>query len=195
MRQERDDPHSDSLEGRLLIAMPNIGDHRFERTVIYLFAHRSSGAMGLIVNRSADDVSFRDLLKQLKLDVDEDEAQLTTVRLGGPVEVERGFVLHSPDYFKDEATVRVDDDISMTATVDVLQAMARGDGPTRALFALGYANWGPGQLEDEIAGNGWLHCEADLEIVFDGDDASKWTRALGKLGIDPLLLSPTAGSA
>ncbi len=194
MSENADRPAADSLEGRLLIAMPNIGDPRFERAVIYLFAHRETGAMGLMVNRQTDDLDFRDLLTQLQLEV-ADGAQLTAVRLGGPVEVERGFVLHSPDYHKDEATLRVDEDISMTATVDVLQAMASGDGPSQALFALGYSGWGPGQLEREIAQNGWLHCEADADIVFGGDDEAKWIMALKKLGIDPLMLSSTAGTA
>lgn len=189
-----DDAPAESLEGRLLIAMPNIGDPRFESAVIYLFAHRSTGAMGLMVNRLTSEIAFADLLRQLDVAVTE-EAQLAAVRLGGPVEMERGFVLHSPDYHKDEATLRVDAAVSMTATIDVLRAMGRGEGPARAMFALGYAGWGPGQLEAEIAQNGWLHCEADLDILFDEDDASKWRRALALLGVDPSLLSSAAGTA
>lgn len=185
---------AESLTGRMIIAMPNIGDPRFERSVIYLFAHQRHGAMGLIVNRVTDDIDFTELLRQLKLDVEED-AQEIAVRFGGPVEVERGFVLHSPDYHREEATLKVDDEISMTATVDVLRAMAAGRGPKRALFALGYAGWGPGQLENEIRQNGWLHCEADLDLVFDEADDTKWTRAMAKIGVDPSLLSSVGGSA
>lgn len=192
--QHSDEDPAESLTGRMIIAMPNIGDPRFERAVIYLFAHRSHGAMGLIVNRATDEIEFRDLLGQLGLDIGP-EAQDIVVRFGGPVEVERGFVLHSPDYYRDEATLRIDDDISMTATVDVLRAMAAGEGPKRALFALGYAGWGPGQLEREIIQNGWLHCEADAELVFDDIDDTKWNRALAKIGVDPSLLSSAAGSA
>lgn len=182
------------LAGRLLIAMPNIGDARFDRTVIYLFAHTTDGAMGLIINKLTDEVSFTDLLSQLELDVSAN-VEGTPVRFGGPVEVERGFVLHSPDYHRQDATLQVDDDVSMTATVDVLRAIAAGRGPMRSLFALGYAGWGPGQLEQEIRQNGWLHCEADPEIVFDRSDETKWARALAQIGVDPSLLSSAAGSA
>lgn len=182
------------LAGRMIIAMPNIGDARFHKSVIYLFAHEDSGAMGLIVNRVTEDVSFLELLGQLELEVSDDLDE-TPVRFGGPVEMERGFVLHSPDYHREEATLKVDTDISMTATVDILHAIAAGEGPERSLFALGYAGWGPGQLEREIRQNGWLHCEADADIVFDAADETKWTRALAKIGVDPSLLSATAGSA
>lgn len=189
-----DDQPTESLEGRLLIAMPNIGDPRFERAVIYLFAHRRSGAMGLIVNRAAEGVTFDGLMRQLQLDVGEN-AQITTVRFGGPVEEERGFVLHSPDWHRDDSTIRVDGAVSLTATLDVLKAMASGQGPARAMFALGYAGWGPGQLESEIARNGWLHCDGDPDIVFGAEDTSKWRRSLAKLGIEPMTLSSTAGTA
>lgn len=194
MTSETETSDADSLAGRLIIAMPNIGDPRFDRTVIYIFAHEESGAMGLIVNRATENVSFPDLLSQLKLDAG-DGLDETPVRFGGPVEMERGFVLHSPDYHREDATLRVDDEISMTATVDILHAIAAGDGPDRSLFALGYAGWGPGQLEREIRQNGWLHCESDAELVFDLADDTKWTRALAKIGVDPSLLSATAGSA
>lgn len=187
-------PDGESLSGRLLIAMPNIGDPRFDRSVIYMFAHSRDGARGLIVNRQTEDVSFADLLDQLKLEHD-GSVDDTPVRFGGPVEIERGFVLHSPDYHRDEATVRVDDEISLTATIDILKAMASGAGPSRALFALGYASWGPGQLEQEILSNGWLHCEADFDIVFGEDDARKWTDALAKIGVTPSMLSTVSGSA
>lgn len=184
----------ESLAGRLLIAMPNIGDPRFEKSVIYIFAHQDSGSMGLIVNRPTTEVGMKDLLDQLEVVtsatfVDE------TVRAGGPVQTERGFVLHSPDYHHDESTLKVDDAVSMTATIDVLKAIGSGDGPEKSLLALGYAGWGPGQLEREIRQNGWLHCEVDLAVVFDDDDDTKWNRALGLIGVDPSMLSSAAGRA
>ena len=194
MSEHAEHKEDGSLTGQLLIAMPNVGDPRFDRAVVYLFEHQSSGAMGLIVNRPTDDVSFTDLLEQLELEISGDIGE-TPVRFGGPVEVQRGFVLHSPDYHRDDATLQVDEDVSMTATVDVLRAMASGDGPRRSLFALGYAGWGPGQLEREIKQNGWLYCEADPEIVFDAADETKWTRALAQIGVDPSMLSSAAGSA
>ena len=187
-------PSGDSLAGRLIIAMPNIGDPRFERSVIYLFAHQDDGAMGLIVNRPTGGLNFGDLLDQLELEVDGETSE-TQVRFGGPVEIERGFVLHSPDYHRDEATLRVDESISMTATVDILKAIAEGEGPSKALFALGYAGWGPGELEREIVENGWLHCEADSDLVFDDEDDTKWERALAKIGVHPSALSSAFGSA
>ncbi len=189
-----DSPERDDLSGRLLIAMPNIGDPRFERSVIFMFAHSRAGARGLIINRPTDDVSFVDLLDQLKLE-HADDIDAPLVRFGGPVEVERGFVLHSPDYHRDEATVRVDSTFALTATVDVLRAIAEGAGPERSLFALGYAGWGPGQLEREILSNGWLHCESDPDIVYGDDDDEKWTQALAKIGVSASMLSSTAGSA
>lgn len=184
----------DSLAGRLIIAMPNIGDPRFERSVIYLFAHQEDGAMGLIVNQPADDLSIDDLLDQLDLDI-EGDGPTTQVRVGGPVEMERGFVLHSDDYRASDATMKVDDGISVSTTVDILKAIATGDGPEKVLLALGYAGWGPGQLEREILENGWLHCEADVDIVFDDDDETKWSRALAKIGVNPSALSSASGSA
>ncbi len=189
-----DSPEGDDLSGRQLIAMSNIGDPRFERAVIFMFAHSRAGARGLIINRPTDDVSFVDLLDQLKLEHAEG-IKAPLVRFGGPVEVERGFVLHSPDYHRDEATVRVDSTFALTATVDVLRAIAEGAGPERSLFALGYAGWGPGQLEREILSNGWLHCESDPDIVYGDDDDEKWTQALAKIGVSASMLSSSAGSA
>ncbi|MEM1420752.1 MAG: YqgE/AlgH family protein [Pseudomonadota bacterium] len=183
-----------SLAGQMLVAMPGIGDPRFERSVIYIFAHQDSGAMGLVVNHSTRDIDFAELLSQLELELPEG-APTPPVRIGGPVETERGFVLHSPDYHRDEATLKVDDEISMTATVDVLHAIAAGEGPTEAFFALGYAGWGPGQLESEILSNGWLHCQADKDLVFGDDDDDKWGLALEKIGVDPSKLSAASGSA
>lgn len=189
-----DDSADDSLAGSMLVAMPGIGDPRFDRSVIYIFAHQESGAMGLIVNQSTRDIEFADLLSQLELELPEG-VDAPPVRIGGPVETERGFVLHSPDYHREEATLKVDENISMTATVDVLHAIASGEGPDQALFALGYAGWGPGQLEEEILSNGWLQCDADRDLVFGDADSDKWADALRKIGVDPSQLSAAAGSA
>ncbi len=183
-----------SLDGQLLIAMPGMGDPRFEKSVVFLCAHSEDGALGLIVNKPSEQVSFRHLLDQLSLDVGEPQRDIR-VHFGGPVENERGFVLHTADYATEAATLRVSERFGMTATLDVLEEIARGDGPKSALLALGYSGWGPGQLEDEILQNGWLTCDADPELVFGSDDAGKWEAALKTMGIDPLLLSSTAGRA
>lgn len=187
-------PDSVDLNGKLLIAMPGMGDPRFERSVVYMCAHSPEGAMGLIVNKPAPGLQLSDLLEQLEIP----KTINTTggqVHFGGPVEHGRGFVLHSSEYQGAESTLRVDDDFGMTATLDILQDMAKGAGPARRILALGYSGWGPGQLEDEIHRNGWLTCDASPEIVFQEDDDGKWVAALGVLGIDPLLLSAEAGRA
>lgn len=184
----------DSLSGRVLIAMPGIGDPRFDRTVVYLCSHSAEGSMGLVVNRRADGVSLKQLMDQLDITIGPDMAA-STVHFGGPVEMGRGFVLHSGDFFIEDATMRVDDSISLTATLDILRAMAAGRGPRHALIALGYAGWAPSQLEQELQRNGWLTCEADEDLIFSADDGGKWEKALGKLGIHPSLLSATGGSA
>ena len=182
------------LSGKLLIAMPGMGDPRFEKSVVFLCAHSPEGAMGLIVNKPTTDLSFDELLKQLGIER-EPGARDIRVHFGGPVEHGRGFVLHSSDYMSADTTLRIDDRIGLTATVDVLERIARGEGPQDTLLALGYAGWGPGQLEGEIVENGWLTCEADPEIVFAADDGSKWGLALKTLGIDPLTLSAASGRA
>lgn len=182
------------LSGKLLIAMPGMGDPRFEHSVVYMCAHSPEGAMGLIINKPTEDLSFSDLLEQLGIEKT-DAGKDIRIHFGGPVEHGRGFVLHSADYVAPDTTMRVDDDIAMTATLDVLDALAHGNGPQNSLLALGYSGWGPGQLEGEIVQNGWLVCDADPGLVFDTDDGNKWIRALKKLGIDPLLLSATAGRA
>ncbi|MGY6411731.1 MAG: YqgE/AlgH family protein [Alkalilacustris sp.] len=183
-----------SLTGKLLIAMPGMADPRFDRSVIYLCSHSEREAMGLIVNKPAPGLRLADLLRQL--DIEEGPAcPDLPVRLGGPVEHGRGFVLHSADYRSNTSTLRVDDRFGMTATLDVLEDIARGAGPARAMLMLGYAGWGPGQLEGEIARNGWLTAEADPALVFSDADAGKWSRALASLGVDPLLLSAAAGNA
>lgn len=187
------------LDGQFLIAMPGMGDSRFERTVVYLCAHSAEGAMGLVINRSQEMV-FPDLLVQLGIMEEYETIKLPPktrdfmVRDGGPVERSRGFVLHSGDYQAD-SSLEVTPEISLTATVDILRAISRGGGPDQALMALGYSGWGPGQLEAEIAGNGWLTCEAASDVVFASDLSQIYPRALALLGIDTLNLSQYSGRA
>lgn len=182
------------LNGKLLIAMPSMGDPRFERAVIYLCAHSDEGAMGLIVNKPAPELNFTDLLEQLEI-TQKDNPEAIRVYFGGPVEHGRGFVLHSQDYETEESTLVVDDQFGMTATLDIIEDISNGEGPENCLLALGYAGWGPGQLEGEIQANGWLTCDASPEIVFADSDGEKWETALGSLGITPSLLSSIGGSA
>lgn len=190
----------DSLAGQILIAMPGMEDRRFARSLVYLCAHSSEGAMGIILNQpSANAGSFADLLVQLDIIPEEDRitlpplARTMTVQNGGPVETTRGFVLHSSDYFVDNATLPIDDHFSLTTTLEVLKAIAEGRGPKEAIMTLGYAGWGAGQLESEIQWNGWLHCAADPKLVFDRELDTKYDRALKTLGIDIGLLSREAG--
>src|ERR1700687_825733 len=189
------------LDGRLLIAMPVMGDPRFERSVIYLCAHSAEGAMGIIVNRPAGSIDFPGLLVQLDIIKKADQIKLPenaeTMRVlkGGPVETGRRVVLHSSSFFIKERTVKIDDGICLTATVDILKAIAKGAGPKYAILALGYAGWAPGQLGTEIQDNGWLHCDADPDLIFGGDIEEKYLRALRKIGIDPGMLSNEAGHA
>ena len=181
------------LSGQILVAMPGLTDPRFARTVIYMCAHSADGAMGLVLNRALESLTFPDLLEQLGIETDSVEDPIK-IHFGGPVESGRGFVLHTPDYVQD-ATLVVDGEIALTATVDILKAIAGGTGPRRCLLALGYAGWGPGQLDNEIKSNGWLNVAADDELIFGPDLDSKWDRAMGKIGIDPRMLSDTAGHA
>jgi putative transcriptional regulator len=189
------------LDGQLLIAMPFMSDKRFARSVIYMCAHSEQGAMGLIVNQRAPHISFAELLEQLSIEGDgRDESHPAEpidvdVHVGGPVETGRGFVLHSSDYFAADSTLPIDANVSLTATVDILRAIASGNGPSRAMLALGYAGWRPGQLEDEIQANGWLHCPSDLDLLFDRNLDQKYERALSKIGIDPSHLVCDAGHA
>lgn len=185
---------STRLGGKLLIAMPGMGDSRFDRSVIYMCAHAPDGAMGLIINKPAPNLRFDDLLQQLGIGGDGSGHDIR-VHFGGPVEHGRGFVLHSGDYSVSGATLQVDAGFAMTATLDILRDIARGAGPQRSILALGYAGWGPGQLESEILQNGWLTCDAPADLVFGSDNSEKWSRALNLLGIDPLSLSATAGRA
>lgn len=181
-----------SLAGQLLVAMPQMGDHRFVRAVIYMCAHNEEGAMGLMINKLIDSLTMPDLLKQLHIPA-EGMNGTSRVHFGGPVEAGRGFVLHSADYVEDKTLVV--GGIALTTTLDILQAIGRGNGPRRSLLALGYAGWGPGQLEDEMQANGWLHVAADEDIVFGDGQTDKWQRALAKLGANPLSLSGEAGHA
>ena len=181
------------LTGQLLIAMPTMRDPRFARTVIYLCAHNEEGAMGLVVNRLIGSITFPDLLEQLGID-NENVSEEIRVHFGGPVESGRGFVLHSAEYER-EGTLQVTGAVGLTATVDILRDMAAGSGPRRSRLALGYAGWGPGQLDDEIQANGWLNVEADEELIFDDDLEGKWQRAIEKLGFDHAMLSGDAGHA
>ena len=185
------------LDGQILIAMPGMQDPRFHRSLVYLCAHSADGAMGLIVNKRADDLKLKDLFGRLGIPIGDGPGELARapVHYGGPVEMGRGFVLHSSDYQSDDATLQVDDATSMTATLDILHAMATDRGPDRAIIALGYAGWAPGQLEAELQANGWLACAADENLLFGPDEDTKWDRALAKLGVHPAMLSPTGGRA
>lgn len=183
-----------NLCGKLLIAMPDMGDPRFDQSVVYLCAHSDEGAMGLIVNKPQPSVRFSHLLEQLGIEKSA-EARDIRVHFGGPVEMTRGFVLHTSDYRSETGTLDVEDGIGMTATMDVLEDIARGKGPQTSMLALGYAGWGPGQLESEIQQNGWLMSDPRDDILFVRANEHKWTAALKVLGIDPLLLSSTGGHA
>lgn len=182
------------LEGKLLIALPGMPDPRFEKSVIYVCAHSVEGAMGIMINRAVEGVQFRELMEKLELDV-ASEVNDVPVLYGGPVETGRGFVLHSGDYESADSTLPVSDDVSLTATIDILRALGQGKGPKKALFALGYAGWGPGQIEDEIRANGWLHCDSDAKLLFESQLGSRWKEALQKLGIDASGLTAHAGQA
>lgn len=189
------------LEGQLLIAMPVMSDPRFARSVIYMCAHSEDGAMGLVINQRASHISFPDLLERLGIVPSETEDELPedvqsmSIHVGGPVETGRGFVLHSSDYFANESTLPIENGVCLTATIDILKAIASGHGPNHSILALGYAGWSPGQLESEIQANGWLNCPADLDLIFDPDLEAKYTRALAKIGIDPSHLVNDSGHA
>jgi putative transcriptional regulator len=189
------------LDGQMLIAMPTMGDERFSRSVIYMCAHSSEGAMGIIVNHPAAHITFSDLLVQLNVIPAADTIQLppraeeVRVLKGGPVDTQRGFVLHSSDFYVENSTLPIDDGICLTATLDILKAIASGEGPKSAILALGYAGWAPGQLEQEIHQNGWLHCPADADLIFGRNVETKYEQALRKIGIDLGMLSSEAGHA
>jgi putative transcriptional regulator len=189
----------ESLRGQFLVAMPEMGDDRFRESVIYLVGHGDEGAMGLVVNQSVEDMRFADILEELKLgDEDElihlsDDIKNRQVLRGGPVQKSRGFVLHSSDYFKVGNSYEVTDEICLTATLDILKAIAFKNSPTEALFALGYCGWSPGQLEQEIRGNGWLTVPFSRELLFGLPIEARYDAALGRLGITRATLSASAG--
>jgi putative transcriptional regulator len=189
------------LDGQILIAMPAMSDERFARSVIYVCAHSTEGAMGIVVNKPAGNIKFPDLLVQLEVIPASERIELPVraedvkVLKGGPVETGRGFVLHSADFFIENSTLPINEGICLTATLDILKAIARGNGPASAILALGYAGWAPGQLEQEIQENGWLHCSADPELIFGTDTEAKYKKALHKIGVDLGQLSSEAGHA
>jgi putative transcriptional regulator len=197
---ESDKP-SGYLDGQLLLAMPGMQDERFARSVIYLCAHSAEGAMGIVLTRPAPDVNMPDLLVQLEIIPETDRIQLPPalvsmeVLIGGPVETTRGFVLHSPDFHMAQSTLPIDDGVCLTATIDILRALARGEGPKDAILALGYAGWSAGQLENEIQANGWLNCPADTDLLFATAVEARYNEALRRIGVEPAMLSMEAGHA
>ncbi len=195
MAQNGTDTSADGgwLTGQLLIAMPQMEDPRFARAVVYVCAHTADGAMGLVVNHPIESVTFPDLLEQLNIEAPTGNGDMR-IMFGGPVETGRGFVLHSADYVHD-STLLVSQSIGLTATLEILRDIAGGKGPRHRLLALGYAGWGPGQLDAEIQANGWLTAPADDALLFDGDIGGKWKRALDRLGVSAALLSGDAGHA
>ncbi len=189
------------LDGQLLVAMPGMVDERFARAVIYVCAHSPEGAMGIILNRPAANVNMSDLLVQLEIVPELERIHLPEqvsrmqVLMGGPVETSRGFVLHSPDFHISQSTLPIDDGVCLTATIDILRAIAQGRGPQNAVLALGYAGWGAGQLELELQANGWLNCPADAELIFRAPVEIRYEMALRRIGIEPAMLSMEAGHA
>jgi putative transcriptional regulator len=200
-RATHEDIESRYLDGQFLVAMPGMADDRFARAVIYVCAHSAEGAMGIVLNRPASDLNFPDLLVQLDIVPEAERISLPKrvgrmqVLMGGPVETSRGFVLHSPDFYIDQSTLPIDDSVCLTATIDILRAIARGEGPENAVLALGYAGWSAGQLETEIQQNGWLNCPADAELIFGASVDTRYELALRRIGIDPAMLSTEAGHA
>jgi putative transcriptional regulator len=189
------------LDGQLLVAMPTMQDERFARAVIYVCAHSPEGAMGIVINQPAQNIRFPDLLVQLDVIPSSglielpNQADAVRVLKGGPVETGRGFVLHTSDFFIENSTLPIEQGICLTATLDILKAIARGKGPANAVLALGYAGWAPGQLENEIQANGWLNCDADSELLFGPNTEDKYNQAMRKIGIDPGKLASEAGHA
>jgi len=184
---------ADPLTGQILVAMPTLADPNFAQTVILVCAHSADGAMGIILNRSLERPSFEGLLQQLEI-LPRPPQRDIRLCAGGPVENVRGFVVHTTDWIGD-GTLRVDEALGLTTSLDILKAIAQGEGPRACLLALGYSGWGPGQLEAEFGQNSWLSVPADEDLVFDGANETRWRRAMQKLHVDPALLSPTAGHA
>ncbi|SDR62371.1 putative transcriptional regulator [Rhizobiales bacterium GAS191] len=199
LQRQRSD--SGYLDGQVLIAMPGMLDERFAKSVIYLCAHSAEGAMGIVINRPASHIVFRKLLVQLQIIEDGEAIRLPSgaediqVLQGGPVDKARGFVLHSADFFIEDTTLSIDEQMCLTATVDILRAIANGKGPQRAALALGYAGWAPGQLDAEIQANSWLSSPAEPSLIFDTPAEARYDTVMSRLGIDPAMLSSTAGRA
>jgi putative transcriptional regulator len=195
------DKDGEYLDGQFLLAMPGMTDDRFARSVVYLCAHSDEGAMGIVINRRAPSLNFSELLIQLEVIKPNEAIRLPAhagavpVLRGGPVEAGRGFVLHSNDFYIDNSTLPIDGGVSLTATIDILRAIANGSGPDRAILALGYAGWSPGQLEDEMQSNGWLTCPADAALIFETPLEARYDMAMRKIGIDPAFLSAQSGHA
>jgi len=185
---------TDGLSGKLLVAMPGIGDERFNRAVILICAHSRDYAMGLVLNDPMADLTLPDLFDQLDIEQDIKLPEIPVLN-GGPVGTDRGFVVHSTDYFSDGATVQVTDELCMTATRDVLQAIASGPSPRQSMLSLGYAGWGPGQLEYELSQNAWIVSQPDTTLVFGDAFAQKWEASLERVGIDPAFLHMDGGHA
>ena len=183
------------LAGKLIIAMPTMSDPRFKRSVVCICAHNEDGAIGIIINKIIESLSFSKIINQLKLKKNMTKNDYKDhIYFGGPVETERGFILHSSDYSSENST-SINSEISMTASTEILQALIDGNGPNKSIVALGYAGWGPGQLDTEIQSNAWLSVESDLELVFSAKTAEKWDMALEKIGVNPALLSTESGRA
>ncbi|MDG2097463.1 MAG: YqgE/AlgH family protein [Paracoccaceae bacterium] len=190
----KEKPKTTNLNGKFLIAMPNMGDSRFTHAVIYICSHHEEGTMGLIINKTAINFNLSDLIKQLTLPT-EIKPKTFPINIGGPVEPYRGFILHTLDYVNEENTVKVDQILGMTSTLDILEDIASSKGPETFLVALGYSGWGAGQLELEIKNNGWLVSDSNIEIIFNNNNSKKWGEALKLLGVDPILLSTNGGNA
>ena len=191
-----------SLEGQYLVAMPTLKGPFFERSVVYLCSHSDDGAMGLVVNHISSQITFPDLLRQVDILGDDDQqinlpqpARSMQVLNGGPVDQGRGFVLHSADFKLESSTLDVSDEICLTATIEILRALAEGSGPQSALLTLGYAGWSPGQLEEELQSNSWLTCSADSSLLFECEPEQRYERSLELMGIDLTMLSSEAGHA
>jgi len=192
-----EDDTSDSklyLTGRLLLAMPAMGDPRFHKAVIYVCAHDENGAMGLVINHTLPGIDLSQLIEQLNIESDAPDSPNGLVMSGGPVETARGFVLHSTD-FQQTDTIKIDDEFSVTGTIDALKAIANGEGPDQMLFILGYSGWSAGQLDKELIDNAWLVADPDPDLIFDSLPDEKWTKAVQTLGVDPNMLSGEAGRA
>ena len=186
--------HNSNLAGKLLIAMPGMGDPRFTHSVVFIGTHSEDGAMGLIINKPNPKLELKTILGHLDISSGPSTPNIP-VHFGGPVEQSRGFLLHSAEYMGDPDTVIISTDFAITATIEILKDLSQGFGPNTRLLALGYSGWAAGQLEAELLANGWLICDASFEIVFGLADADKWAKALDSLGIDPTMLSSQSGRA